>query len=108
MLVFGLPIFRWGRTHSWNSLVGIDLLSQALAGLVLFLYVPVAMVNARRYRCSRTSWRHSILSRAYLRNSSRSTFRGWASIPHWAATPYFQTQRQAFLHAHTYFGNQRF
>lgn len=112
MLVFGLPYFSLGAAHTFLELPRwIDLLSQALAGLVLFLYVPVAMVNARRYRCSRTSWRGIRFSfRGRTSEFLTLYFRGWGFtiLTLGSYYPYFQTQRQAFLHAHTYFGNQRF
>lgn len=112
MLVFGLPYFSLGAAHTFLELPRwVDLLSQALAGLVLFLYVPVAMVNARRYRCTRTSWRGIRFSfRGHTTDFLKLYFRGWAFtlLTLGSYYPYFQTQRQAFLHTHTYWGNQRF
>ncbi len=112
MLVFGIPYFSLGAAHTFLDLPRwIDLLSQSLAGLVLFLYVPVAIVNARRYRCTRTSWRGIRFSfRGRTADFLKLYFRGWFFTVLTLGTyyPYFQTQRQAFLHAHTYFGNQRF
>ena len=49
MLVFGIPYFFLSATHTFLELPQwIDVLLQAMAGLVFFLYVPVAIVNARR------------------------------------------------------------
>ena len=92
-------LFFAGAAHTFLELPRwIDLLSQTLARLVLFLYVPVAMVNARRYRCSRTSWR-----------GIRFSFRGRTSNSHallsrWGFTiltlgsyyPYFQLNARPF------------
>lgn len=112
MLVFGIPYFALSAAHAFLALPGwVDLSLQMLAGLVLFLYVPIAIVNARRYRCTRTSWR-----------GIRFSFRGrtWDFLKLYAGGwfftvlslgtyyPYFQTRRQAFFHSHTYFGNRRF
>lgn len=112
MLVFGIPYFSLGATHTLLTLPPwIDLLLQALAGLVLFLYVPIAVVNARRYRFTRTSWRGIRFSfRGKTGDFLTLYFRGWFFTVLSLGTyyPYFQTQRQAFLHSHTYFGNQRF
>ena len=112
MLVFGIPYFSLGTAHTFLALPRwIDLLSQALAGLVLFLYVPVAIVNARRYRCTRTSWRGIRFSfRGQTLDFLKLYCRGWLFTLLTLGTyyPYFQTQRQAFLHSHTYFGNHRF
>ena len=112
MLVFGLPYFSLSAAHTFLDLPqSIDRLSQALAGLVFFFYVPVAIVNARRYRCTRTSWRGIRFSfRGRTADFLKLYFRGWLLTILTLGTyyPYFQTQRQAFLHSHTYFGNQRF
>jgi uncharacterized membrane protein YjgN (DUF898 family) len=79
-----------------------------LAGLLL---VPVAMVGARRYRLSRTSWR-----------GIRFSFRGRArdfvgifvvgtiltSLTLGIYYPFFITRRQAFMVSHAYFGSGKF
>jgi uncharacterized membrane protein YjgN (DUF898 family) len=79
-----------------------------LAGLLL---VPVAMVGARRYRLSRTSWR-----------GIRFSFRGRArdfvgifvvgtvlsSLTLGIYYPIFITRRQAFMVSHAYFGSGKF
>ena len=112
MLVFGIPYFSLSAAHTFLELPQwIDVLLQVMAGLVFFLYVPVAIVNARRYRCTRTSWRGIRFSfRGRTSDFLKLYFRGWFFTILTLGTyyPYFQTQRQAFLHSHTYFGNQRF
>lgn len=112
MVVFGVPYFSLGGAHTLLALPRwTDLLLQSLATLLLFLYVPIAIVNARRYRCTRTSWRGIRFSfRGRTQDFLALYFRGWLFTILTLGTyyPYFQTQRQAFLHSHTYFGNQRF
>mgnify|MGYP006352348283 FL=1 len=112
MVVFGIPYFSLGAAHSFLALPqSVDFLLQAMAALVLFLYVPVAIVNARRYRCTRTSWRGIRFSfRGRTVDFLKLYLKGWLFTLLTLGTyyPYFQTQRQAFLHSHTYFGNQRF
>lgn len=112
MLVFGIPYFSLAAAHTFLPLPPlVDLALQGMAGLILFLYVPVAIVNARRYRCTRTSWRGIRFSfRGRTADFLKLYFRGWCLTILSLGTyyPYFQTQRQAFLHSHTYFGNQRF
>jgi uncharacterized membrane protein YjgN (DUF898 family) len=112
MVVFGIPYFSLGAAQSFLTLPqSVDVLLQAMAALVLFLYVPVAIVNARRYRCTRTSWRGIRFSfRGRTVNFLKLYLKGWLFTLLTLGTyyPYFQTQRQAFLHSHTYFGNQRF
>jgi uncharacterized membrane protein YjgN (DUF898 family) len=79
-----------------------------LAGLLL---VPVAMVGARRYRLSRTSWRG-------IRFSFRGPVRQFVgifvvgtiltSLTLGLYYPVFVTRRQAFMVSHSYFGSRRF
>ena len=112
MLVFGIPYFSLGAAHTFLTVPpSVDPFLQATAGLVLFLYVPVAIVNARRYRCTRTSWRGIRFSfRGRTVDFLKLYFKGWLFTVLSLGTyyPYFHTQRQAFLHSHTYFGNERF
>ena len=79
--------------------------------LLFLMFLPVAMVGARRYRLSRTSWR-----------GIRFSFRGAAlefvkifvkgtlltGLTFGLYYPFFVTRRQAFMIAHSYFGNERF
>ncbi len=84
----------------------------ALSISILFLmFIPVAMVGARRYRLSRTSWR-----------GIRFSFRGPAlefvkifvlgtvltGLTFGLYYPFFMTRRQAYMVRHSYFGNERF
>jgi uncharacterized membrane protein YjgN (DUF898 family) len=79
--------------------------------LVGLLLVPVAMVGARRYRLSRTSWRGIRFS---FRGSTRK-FIGifvvgsiLTSLTLGLYYPVFGTQRQAFMVSHAYFGSRKF
>jgi uncharacterized membrane protein YjgN (DUF898 family) len=79
-----------------------------ITGLLL---VPIAMVGARRYRLSRTSWRG-------VRFSFRGRVREFVgifvvgtiltSLTLGIYYPIFATQRQAFMIAHSYFGSRAF
>jgi uncharacterized membrane protein YjgN (DUF898 family) len=79
-----------------------------LLGLLL---VPVAMVGARRYRLSRSSWRG-------VRFSFRGSVREFigifvvgtilTSITLGVYYPVFVTRRQAFMISHSYFGSRKF
>jgi uncharacterized membrane protein YjgN (DUF898 family) len=112
MVLFGIPYFSLVAVHTlWTLPRWTDLVSQSLAALILFLYVPIAIVNARRYRYSRTSWRGIRFSfRGRTTDYVAIHVRGWlyTFLTLGSYFPYFQTQRQAFLNGHTYFGNQRF
>jgi uncharacterized membrane protein YjgN (DUF898 family) len=112
MLVFGIPYFALSAAHAFLALPRwVDLSLQMLAGLVLFLYVPIAIVSARRYRCTRTSWRGIRFSfRGRTWDFLKLYAGGWffTALSLGTYYPYFQTRRQAFFHSHTYFGNRRF
>lgn len=82
-----------------------------LTYLVISIFVPVAMVGARRYRLSRTSWR-----------GIRFSFRGQAwefvklfltgsmlvSLTLGLYYPVFDTARRRFMVGHSYFGQRPF
>jgi len=111
-LVFLLPIIALSVIRDWlNVAAHIKAAAAALSPLLLFLFVPVAMVGARRYRLSRTSWR-----------GIRFSFRGRAwrfilifikgslltGLTFGLYYPFFLTERQAFMVSHSYFGNEQF
>jgi len=110
--VFLLPIALLGYLPGLLGLPGwVDLLAGLLGYLLFMTFLPVAMVGARRYRLSRTSWR-----------GIRFGFRGelWAFVKlFWAGGllsavtfglyyPFFEMRRQAFLVQNSRFGTQRF
>src|SRR5467141_2519887 len=75
------------------------------------IFVPVAVVGARRYRLSRTSWRGIRFSlRASTREFIGVWVRGWmlTSLTLGLYYPFFVTSQQRFLTGHTWFGSQRF
>lgn len=112
VVLFGIP---YALLVSGPELAGADSTVQATAGLLagglVLVFIPVAIVAARRYRLSRTSWR-----------GIRLSFRGstWGFIKVFltgmflnvltlgAYYPFFDLKRQAYLTSHTYVGNRRF
>ena len=58
MLIFGLPV---SLLNVLPELLGAGMAIKVLAGILLYLivlvFIPFAMVGARRYRLSLTSWR---------------------------------------------------
>jgi uncharacterized membrane protein YjgN (DUF898 family) len=111
VLVFGAPLVLLGITQEF--LLRIPAL-RIVVGLVTYVailvLIPFAIVGARRYRLSRTSWREI-----------RFSFRGRAldfiklfvaglllsSITLGLYYPFFETRRHGFLVAHSYFGNRK-
>jgi len=112
VLVFILPS---GLLNLLPELMGagvaIKRVAEFLAYGILMVFVPIAIVGARRYRFSRTSWR-----------GIRFSFRGqtWEFVKLFAwglfltaitlgiYYPAFDTRRYAFLAFHSYFGNRQF
>jgi uncharacterized membrane protein YjgN (DUF898 family) len=79
--------------------------------LIASLFVPMAMIGARRYRLSRTSWRGIRFS---LRARTWDFVRLWSSSTLLVALtlglyyPVYITRRQDFMTRHMWFGSQRF
>ena len=112
MLIFTLPV-------TLLNLLPVFLEPKRTASIIcmiltydlLMVFIPVAMVGARRYRLSRTSWRGIHFS-----------FRGksWEFVKiflgHGILTlltlgfyyPFYATKRHEFMVTHSYFGNHRF
>jgi uncharacterized membrane protein YjgN (DUF898 family) len=111
-LVFLLPIMvlLFLKDHARVD-ANIKAVAALLAPLLFFAFTPVAMVGARRYRLSRTSWR-----------GIRFSFRGKAwdfillflkgyvliGLTFGLYYPFYLTERQAFMVSNSYFGNERF
>lgn len=112
VLVFGLPLTLLNVVRDYLDVpLTVKIAAGILSFLVAFSFVPVAMVGARRYRLSRTSWR-----------GIRFSFRGttWELMKIFIKAtilslvtfnlyyPYFLVHRQAFIISHSYFGDERF
>ena len=112
LVLFFIPLYA---LNAAPALLETGLVFQAVAtGLtygIVMVFVPLAMVGARRYRLSRTSWR-----------GIRFSFRGEAwdfikifglgsilsTITLGLYFPFFDAKRYDFMVSHSYFGNQKF
>jgi uncharacterized membrane protein YjgN (DUF898 family) len=79
--------------------------------LLFLMFLPVAMVGARRYRLSRTSWRGIRFSfrgpaAQFIKIFLIGTFLNGLTLGLYY--PFFVTRRQAFMISHSYFGNEPF
>ena len=112
MLVFGVPVGLLANAPELlDAGVAVKVVAGALVYCIVTVFVPVAMVGARRYRLSRTAWR-----------GIRFSFRGrvWDFVKLFVGgtllsfitlglyTPFFATKRQGFMVSHSHFGNQKF
>jgi uncharacterized membrane protein YjgN (DUF898 family) len=112
MLVFGLPLTLV------NALPGflepkeiLEIVAMVLTYAAILVFIPVAMVGARRYRFSRTSWRGIHFSfRGRIWEFVKLFLGGWVltSLTLGLYYPFYDTRRHGFLVSSSYFGSQRF
>ena len=112
VLVFGVPLFLLGIVQ--GLLVRIPAVRVLLGSPHLCHrpgLIPFAIVGARRYRLSRTSWRDirfSFRGRAldFIKLFVTGSFLSGITLGLYY--PFFETRRHGFLVSHSYFGNQKF
>ena len=112
VVVFGVPVVLLSVLPQVSGAPDqIVAALQSLLWLIGLLLVPVAMVGARRYRLSRSSWRGIRFS---FRGSIREfmgIFVGGTILTSFTLGiyyPFFITRRQAFMVSHSYFGSRKF
>jgi uncharacterized membrane protein YjgN (DUF898 family) len=112
MLVFGLPISLLNHVPELLDLgLAVKIVAGILASGIGLVFIPIAMVGARRYRLSRTSWRGIRLSfRGRLADFIKLFVKGalLTMMTLGLYYPVFETRRHAFLVSHSYFGNEKF
>ena len=111
LLFVGLPITALSMLARLSGDKTIAIATQAFTSFLIFTFIPIAMVGARRYRMSRTSWR-----------GIRFSFRGkaWEFVRIFATAsllstltltlyyPFFQARQQSFMVSNSYFGRRPF
>ncbi len=112
LLVFGIPL---ALVANLPALVGggpeIAILAAVLTYATISVFIPFAMVGARRYRLSRTSWREIRFSfRGRVLDFIKLFVVGslLSAITLGLYYPFFETRRHGFMISHSYFGSQRF
>ena len=86
-------------------------LTRMLVSVLALVFIPIAIVGARRYRLSRTSWRGIRFSlRASTRQFMGLWVRGWmlTSITLGLYYPSFVMNQEHFLTSQMWFGSERF
>jgi uncharacterized membrane protein YjgN (DUF898 family) len=111
-LVFGVPFYA---LRFLPKLLDFGRAAEAVGGLlsvaILAVFFPVAIVGARRYRLSRTSWRGIRCSfRGHVLDFAKVFLGGGllTIVTLGFYYPYWITNRQAFMVGHSYFGSQPF
>ena len=108
--VFGLPyIFFSALPFMWKGVP--EIVPHAIAGLLLLVFIPIAVVGAHRYRLSRTSLRNirfSFRGRVpdYMKLWLKGSLLSVVTLGFYY--PYFENARREFLVTHSYYGNQPF
>jgi uncharacterized membrane protein YjgN (DUF898 family) len=111
LLFVGMPITSLSVAARLSGDRTIHIATQAFTSLLVFVFIPIAMVGARRYRLSRASWR-----------GIRFSFRGraWAFVRIFVVAsilstltltlyyPFFQARQQAFMVSNSHFGRRPF
>jgi uncharacterized membrane protein YjgN (DUF898 family) len=89
----------------------VSVVARLLVSVLALVFIPLAIVGARRYRLSRTSWRGIRFSlRASTRDFMALWIRGWilTSVTLGLYYPVFVTNQHRFLTSQMWFGSERF
>jgi uncharacterized membrane protein YjgN (DUF898 family) len=112
VFVFGVPIFL---LNAVRDVLDVPVLVKFGAGMLsatlLFVFFPVAMVGARRYRLSRASWRgirFSFRGRVWEMMKIFIVGSFFTGLTFGLYYPFFLVARQTFMVSHSYFGSERF
>ncbi len=112
MVLIGIPLFL---VEFAARVIARGAIAQAVAGIIsyaiILAFLAFAMIGARRYRLSRTSWRG-------IRFSFRGPVLPFVKLFLWGSFlttitlglyyPFFETRRHGFLVSHSYFGSEQF
>ena len=112
MLVIGVPFIFLGVVRDLLDVGAfVKVVAQQLSYLIILVAVPFAMVGARRYRLSRTSWRGIRFS---FRGDTKSFIKLFVAgsilsgLTFSLYYPVFIAKRSAFMVRHSYLGNWKF
>jgi len=110
LVVFGVPYgflslvpIMWEQVPPW--------IPNALAVMMVFCFIPIAVVGSHRYRLSRTALGAIRFSfRGHVKDYVKIWFTGTflTFITAGIYYPFFENTRRAFLTTHTYLGNRHF
>jgi len=111
-LVFGFPLTLVNTLPNFLEPKKIlEIVALVLTYAAILVFIPVAMVGARRYRFSRTSWRGIHFSfRGQIWEFAKLFLGGWALtlLTLGLYYPFNQTRQHGFMVSNSYFGSKRF
>lgn len=108
---FALPLFLLALLRDFTTWTVLKVVSVVASYVIVSVFFPLAIVGARRYRLSRTSWRGIRLS---FRGSAKEFVKLFivntilTSITAGLWYPIFDVRRHAFLTNDSWFGNRKF
>ena len=110
-LVFGLPMVLLQTAANLTRDPIVTIAASIVAPVVFLIFVPVAMVGARRYRLSRTSWRAIRFSfdgsmTEYLKLFVTGSLLTPLTLGLYY--PFFHARSHAFMVSHSRFGQRAF
>jgi uncharacterized membrane protein YjgN (DUF898 family) len=112
VLIFGVPLVA---VNAVPELLEAGPVVRGVAGLlgyaIVLTFVAVALVGARRYRLSRTSWRGIRFSfRGHVGDFVRLFVTGslLSALTFGIYTPVFMVRQYEYLTVHSYFGSRKF
>jgi len=110
-LFFGIPLTALQTVDELAGDRMIHVVIRSLTSILVFIFIPLAMVGARRYRLSRTSWRgirFSFRGRAkdFIKLFTRGSL--LSSMTLGLYYPFFQVRQQNFMISHSHFGRRPF
>ncbi len=109
---FGVPLFLlFIGPNIMGAGEGEKVFATVIAYGIIFLFIPIAKVGARRYRLSRTSFRGIRFSfRGQVMEYLKLLMKGQmlTMLTFGLYYPYFETKKHEFMVSHSYFGNEKF
>jgi uncharacterized membrane protein YjgN (DUF898 family) len=111
VLFVGMPLTVLGVVAELSQDTMVEGAIRFLTSILIFVFIPVAMVGARRYRLSRTAWRG-------IRFAFRGRAVAFAKIFMAGSVlsiltlslyyPFFQARQQHYMISHSHFGRRPF
>ncbi|MDT7042133.1 DUF898 family protein [Candidatus Nitronereus thalassa] len=111
VLVFGIPYAALNVVSTLQTEATFQWGVNIIAGLLIFCFIPIAIVGSHRYRMTRTSWRGIYFS---FRHSAKDFFRLYLKGTFLSVFtlgiyyPVFENAKRTFLVSGTQFGSRTF
>jgi uncharacterized membrane protein YjgN (DUF898 family) len=111
VLFVGMPITALGIVAELSRDKMIEGVIRFLTSVLIFIFIPIAMVGARRYRLSRTSWRGICFSFRGRAATFAKIFVAGSLLSILTLSlysPFFLARQQHYMVSHSHFGRRPF